>query len=105
MRVKLYVQHWYGGKVYHASTVKLETYNTSQTLTGICIGITNTVVLYALRHHMDGNQTHSINEHYDRIGIVFVVLSLCVSKILIVRIIGELYAQVNSFPITGPETG
>ena len=54
---------------------------------------------------MDGNQTHPINEHYDRIGIVFVVLSLCASKILIVRIIGELYAQVNFFPTMGPETG
>ena len=26
MHVKLYVQHWYGGKVYHAFTVNLETY-------------------------------------------------------------------------------
>ena len=30
MYVKLYVQHWYGGKVYDASTVGLETYNKSQ---------------------------------------------------------------------------
>ena len=49
--------------------------------------------------------THSINEHYDKIGIDFVVLGHCASEILIVRIIKELYAQVSFFPTTGPETG
>ena len=29
----------------------------------------------------------------------------CASEKLIVRIIGELHAQVNSFPTMGPETG
>ena len=40
-----------------------------------------------------------------KIAIVFVVAGQCASKILIVRIIGELYAQVSFFPTMGPETG
>ena len=39
------------------------------------------------------------------IPIDFVVTGHCASEILKVRIVGELYAQVSSFPTTGPETG
>ena len=40
-----------------------------------------------------------------KIAIVCVVAGHCPSELLIVRIIGELYAQVSFFPTTGPETG
>ena len=40
-----------------------------------------------------------------KIAIVFVVAGHCAREILIVRIIGELYAQGNFFPTTGPGTG
>ena len=54
----------------------------------------------------DITKTYPINEHYDKnSAIVFVVAGHCASKILIVRIIGELYAQVSFFPTMGPETG
>ena len=50
--------------------------------------------------------TYPINEYYQmKIAIVFVVAGHCASKILIVKIIRELYAQVSFFPTTGPETG
>ena len=53
----------------------------------------------------DESQNISHKEHYDKIAIVCVVAGHCASEILIVRIIGELYAQVSFFPTTGPETG
>ena len=40
-----------------------------------------------------------------KIAIVYVVAGHCASEILIVRIIGELHAQVSFFPTTYPETG
>ena len=40
-----------------------------------------------------------------KIAIVFVVAGHCASKILIVRIIGELHAQASFFPTMGAETG
>ena len=54
----------------------------------------------------DITKTYPINEHYDKnSAIVFVVTDNCASEILIVRVIGELYAQVSFFPTMGSETG
>ena len=54
----------------------------------------------------DITKTYPINEYYrTKIEIVFVVTGHCAREILIVRIIGELYAQVSFFPTMGPETG
>ena len=54
----------------------------------------------------DMTKTYHINVYYQTyIAIVFVVAGHCARQILIVRIIGELYAQVSFFPTTGPETG
>ena len=54
----------------------------------------------------DITRTYPMNEYYlTKIAIVFVVTGHCAVEILIVRIIGELYAQVSFFPTTGPETG
>ena len=51
-------------------------------------------------------KTYPMNEYYQtKIAIVFVVAGHCASEILIVRVIGELYAQVSFFPTMGPETG
>ena len=48
-------------------------------------------------------KTYPMNEHHDK-KIVFVVTGHCASEILVVRIIGELYAQVSFFPTMGSET-
>ena len=54
----------------------------------------------------DMTKTYPMNEYYQmKIAIVFVVAGHCASEILIVRVIGELYAQVSFFPTMGPETG